>query len=69
MANGCEGMVQFGHICRKIEGEMKMEIRIKVWLSKALHAKQRSLVAMTLYTPSSSLCTHIMIAFESELCS
>lgn len=48
---------------------MKMEIRIKVWLSKALHAKQRSLVAMTLYTPSSSLCTHIMIAFESELCS
>lgn len=28
---------------------MRLEVRIKVWLGKALNAKQRRLVAMTVY--------------------
>lgn len=30
------------------KGEMRMDRSIKVWLGKALNAKERSLVAMTL---------------------
>lgn len=41
---------------KRHKGEMRMERSIKVWLGKALNAKERSLVAMTVGTLLPVIC-------------
>ena len=41
--------------------EMRMEGSIKVWQGKALNAKERSLVAMTVDTPLPVICVLVQL--------
>lgn len=63
-----QGMVQFDHIWRDTEGDMRMEMRIEVWGGKAWCQAEEFGCWDSLYTPTSNLCTRTVTAFESELC-
>lgn len=36
VASEDQGMIRFDHMRRETDGEVRMEVRIKVWLGKAL---------------------------------